>query len=239
MLGAPVREADHDRVAYLPEERGLYRHQRVIDVMVYLARLKGVPRGRARERAESWLDKVGLLHVARMKVEQLSKGMGQKVQIAATLVADPELAILDEPFSGLDPIHVEAVLGLIRERRAAGRTTILSTHLMNRVEAVCDRMVLISRGERVLYGTLEAIGRQHGRPTIRVEGQGIPKEHPLVEEVVEESDGALRLNLHAEVDPAALLEDLVRGGARVSRFEPERPSVEQIFKQTVRERENG
>lgn len=166
VLGQPVKKADHDRIAYLPEERGLYRHERVVDVLTYLARLKGVPRKEAPERARKWLAKVGLAEVANKRVEQLSKGMGQKVQVAAALVADPDLAILDEPFSGLDPLHVEHVIALIEERRAEGRTTILSTHLMNRVEDVCDRVVLMSRGRVVLEGQVDAIREEHESATV-------------------------------------------------------------------------
>lgn len=166
LLGASVKTADHDRIAYLPEERGLYRQQRVLDVMVYLAQLKGLSRAEARSRAMRWLERIGLTDVARRKVEQLSKGMSQKVQIAASLVADPELAILDEPFSGLDPLHVEHVLELIAERRAAGQTTILSTHLMNRVEDLCDRMVLMNAGRVVLDGTIDDIRGAHANRTI-------------------------------------------------------------------------
>ena len=235
VLGQPVKRADHDRIAYLPEERGLYRHERVIDVLAYLARLKGVPRAEAKDRALRWLDKVMLADVATKRVEQLSKGMGQKVQIAAALVADPELAILDEPFSGLDPIHVEHVIELIEERRSEGRTTILSTHLMNRVEAVCDRMVLMSQGRVVLYGTLDEIRSARGTPQVRVELDGEVPDIDGIERAEREPGGAYRVVHDPDVAATDLLAAMIDAGARVHRFEPLRASVEQIFKDAVRE----
>lgn len=235
LLGRPVKRADHDRLAYLPEERGLYRDAKVARVLAYLARLKGVPRREAKERALHWLDKVGLIEVANHRVEQLSKGMGQKVQIAAALVADPELAILDEPFSGLDPLHVEHVLDLIRERRERGQTTILSTHLMNRVEDVCDRMILMNRGRRVLYGSVESIQREHARPEVRVELEGsLPDLPAAIEDASAEADGTFKVRHRPELTPADLLEMMIAAGARVTRFEPVRVSIEEIFVTTVR-----
>ena len=235
LLGKSVREADHDRVSYLPEERGLYRQQKVVDVLVYLARLKGVGKREAKERAMHWLERVHLAHVANKKVEQLSKGMGQKVQIAASLLTDPDLAILDEPFSGLDPLHVETVLDLIRERREAGRTTILSTHLMDRVEAVCDRMVLMSGGERVLYGTLDQIRRDHARPEVRIEADEL-SDHPSIRSAVRQEDGGWVALLEDDADPATVLAELVASGVRVRRFDPVRVTIEDIFVSTVRGR---
>lgn len=234
LLGDPVKRADHDRVAYLPEERGLYRRERLVDVLAYLARLKGVSRGEARERALSWLGKVDLAEHANKRVDQLSKGMSQKAQIAATLVADPELAILDEPFSGLDPLHVSQVLELIRERRAAGRTTVLSTHRMDRVEAVCDRVVILSAGRVVRYGSLEAIRSEHPATEVRVELDGAIEGVPGVVGLLETSDGTV-LSLAPGADPADVLAALVEAGVSVARFEPVRPSVEAIFVSAVRQ----
>lgn len=232
LLGDPVRTADHDRVAYLPEERGLYRRERLIDVLAYLARLKGVPRREAKARAGAWLEKVGLLVHAKKRVDQLSKGMSQKAQIAATLVADPELAILDEPFSGLDPIHVAQVLEIIAERRAAGRTTVLSTHRMDRVEAICDRVVILRSGQVVRYGSLAEIRAEHPAREVRVELTGSIQGVPGVAGLIETSEGAV-LTLAPGAEPAAVLAALVGAGVSVSRFEPVQPSVEAIFVSAV------
>lgn len=157
LFGAKLARDALDRVSYLPEERGLYRKSRVDDVLVYLGELKGLSRDDAEERTERWLERLGLVDAADARVESLSKGNQQKVQIAGALLHDPELAILDEPFSGLDPLNVELVLGLLAERKERGLTTVLSTHVMEKVETLCDRVVLIYRGERLLYGTVDEV----------------------------------------------------------------------------------
>src|SRR5262245_58478770 len=135
-----------DDVTYLPEERGLYIKHRVIDVLTYFGTLKGLARREARDRSKSWLERMGLGETASWRVSRLSKGMSQKVQVAATLLPKPKLCVLDEPFSGLDPVNVRLVQDLIAERRQAGMTTILSTHQMNLVDALCDRVALIDHG---------------------------------------------------------------------------------------------
>ncbi|MBW2465157.1 MAG: ATP-binding cassette domain-containing protein, partial [Deltaproteobacteria bacterium] len=142
LFGRALDRDDLDRVTYLPEERGLYQRQRVIDVMAYFAQLKGLSRVEALRRAGLWLEKVGLAGHERDRVDRLSKGMGQKVQIASTLLPEPDLCVLDEPFSGLDPVNVQLVKDLIVERRDRGQATILSTHMMNQVDALCDRVAM-------------------------------------------------------------------------------------------------
>jgi ABC-2 type transport system ATP-binding protein len=145
-LFGELRTREHlDRLGYLPEERGLYTKMPVIDVMTYFGALKGLSRAEAHRRALVWLEKVELPHVAAWKIERLSKGMSQKVQIAATLLSDPDVCVLDEPTTGLDPVNVRLVQDLLLERRKNGRTTILSTHQMNQVEALCDRVALINQ----------------------------------------------------------------------------------------------
>lgn len=155
--GTPMTREDRDRVGYLPEERGLYRKQKVLDVLVYFAMLKGMARRQARTAALSALEKVGLGEVSRRKVEDLSKGMQQKVQILGSLLHDPSLLVLDEPFSGLDPVNTRLVKDMIRERRGPGRLVLLSTHQMAQAEALCDRVALIHEGSLVLYGELRKI----------------------------------------------------------------------------------
>ena len=145
------------QVGYLPEERGLYRDLKVVDVLIYLAELKGMPRPVGRERALHWLEQVDLGNWATRKVKDLSRGMQQKVQFVASLVHDPELLILDEPFQGLDPINVDLIQALIRRLQEEGKTVVLSAHQMNLVEEMCDRIVLINKGKGVLYGALDEI----------------------------------------------------------------------------------
>jgi ABC-2 type transport system ATP-binding protein len=147
VFGEPRKRHHLDRLGYLPEERGLYTKQPVLDVMTYFGALKGLSRQEARQRSIAWLQKVELPHVGGWKVDRLSKGMSQKVQIASVLVSDPELCVLDEPTTGLDPVNVRLVQDLLLERKRKGRTTILSTHHMNQVEALCDRVALINKGQ--------------------------------------------------------------------------------------------
>ena len=172
LFGRPFAREALDRIGYLPEERGLYLKLKVVDVMTYFARLKGLDRAEARRRSGAWLERVGLPEVARRKVETLSKGMSQKVQIASALLAEPELCVLDEPFSGLDPVNVRMVQELILDRRRAGRTTILSTHQMNMVETLCDRVALIDKGRLMVYGGVDEVRRRFSRPEVRVSAEG-------------------------------------------------------------------
>jgi ABC-2 type transport system ATP-binding protein len=233
LFGEPHRRQSLSRVGYLPEERGLYTKQKVLDVMVYFAMLKGHDRAEARARSRAWLEKIGLPEVAGRKVEQLSKGMSQKVQIASTLLADPELCVLDEPFSGLDPVNVRMVQELIRERRAAGRATILSTHQMNMVEALCDRVALIDNGELVVYGPIHEVRQRYSRPEVRVAVRGGLPEMAGVLEKNHEGDSSWRLLLHEGTQPRDVLSELVRSGADVERFERVLAPMEEIFIRVV------
>ncbi|MEM9071421.1 MAG: ATP-binding cassette domain-containing protein [Myxococcota bacterium] len=234
LFGQPLHRDTLDRVSYLPEERGLYKKTKVIDALVYFGRLKGLTRKNAKSAAEMWLEKVGMEHVARKNVETLSKGMSQKVQIAGALLSDPELCVLDEPFSGLDPINVDLVKRLILERRTTGRATILSTHMMSQVEALCDRVALIHQGRRVIYGKLSEVRRDHSHPMVRVRFVGDLPELPSVVRTTETAEG-LELRLEDGADPGQVLEALVAAGVRVTHFEEVLATMEQIFLTTVRD----
>ncbi|MCK5826890.1 ATP-binding cassette domain-containing protein [Candidatus Bipolaricaulota bacterium] len=163
-----------ERVGYLPEERGLYGEAKIHDLLVYFAELKGVNRAEARERASHWIDRMDLSDWANKKVDKLSKGMQQKVQFVAAILHRPDLVILDEPFSGLDPMHQDLIKNFISELREEGMTVLLSSHQMNRVEELCDRIFLINRGKRVLYGDLSDIKDSFGDHVVhlRFEGDG-------------------------------------------------------------------
>ncbi|MBC7225330.1 MAG: ATP-binding cassette domain-containing protein, partial [Anaerolineae bacterium] len=170
VLGRPPGEA-RALVGYLPEERGLYRDlkvQEVLEYLEYLAELKGMERSQARERALQWLERVDLAEWATRRVKDLSRGMQQKLQFVASVVHDPELLILDEPFQGLDPVNVDLLKRLIRELQAEGTTILLSAHQMNLVEVLCDRIVLINRGQAVLYGALDEIKQRYAAQTVRL-----------------------------------------------------------------------
>jgi ABC-2 type transport system ATP-binding protein len=235
VFGEPRRREHLDRMGYLPEERGLYTKLAVIDVMTYFGTLKGLPRASARKKATDWLELVELPHVAGWKVDRLSKGMSQKVQIASVLLSDPELCVLDEPTTGLDPVNVRLVQDLLLERRRAGRTTILSTHHMNQVEALCDRVALINKGRLVVYGAVDDVRRKHSLPEVRVQAHERPPEIREIAGATAEDDGTWRLMLADGVSPADALAALVKGGARIERFEPMLAPMEDIFLRVVRE----
>jgi ABC-2 type transport system ATP-binding protein len=232
VLGSESRAAVNDRVAYLPEERGLYRQMAVRDVLRFYARLKGVA---APDPAiDDWLDRLGLAAHAGKKVAALSKGMAQKVQFIAAVVARPALVLLDEPFSGLDPVNTDVLRDAILGLRRAGTTVVFSTHDMGVAERMCAVIVMISRGRQVLYGTLEAIQDAHGSDTVRVQLDGGA---PLadVPGVARVTDfGKVReLQLAPGADPQAVLAALMTRG-RVRHFELARPSLHEIFVRIAR-----
>ncbi|MCL4539082.1 MAG: ABC transporter ATP-binding protein [Bacteroidetes bacterium] len=170
--GKELNAGMKDSLAYLPEERGLYRKSRVIDVLVYFGGLRNVQPIDARKRAMHWLEKFELSGVANHKVDELSKGMQQKVQFISCLLHEPELLILDEPFSGLDPVNQIVMKDLIREMKTKGKTIIFSTHQMEQAERLCDEICLINKGRVVLYGGLGQIKRKYGDGTIHMEFEG-------------------------------------------------------------------
>jgi ABC-2 type transport system ATP-binding protein len=235
LFGEPRRRAHLDRLGYLPEERGLYTKLPVIDVMTYFGSLKGLSRHDARERSLAWLQKVELPHVASWKVDRLSKGMSQKIQIAATLLAEPDICVLDEPTTGLDPVNVRLVQDLLIERRAQGKTTILSTHQMNQVEALCDRVALINQGRLVVYGAVDEVRRRHSLPEVRVHLQGTMPPLPTVTSAVQEGNGTWRLLLADGTPPADVLASLVARGVRIDGYQPLLAPMEDIFLRVVKE----
>ena len=230
------RTREHlDRLGYLPEERGLYTKLKVVDVMTYLGALKGLARAEARRRALQWLDRVDLSHVANWKIERLSKGMSQKVQIAATLLSDPEICVLDEPTTGLDPVNVRLVQDLLAERSAKGRTTILSTHQMNQVEAVCDRVALINRGRLMVYGGVTEVRRRYSHPEVLVHARAALPLVPQAATVESGGNGTWRVTIANGSTPAELLSALVAAGAEVDEFQPMLARMEDIFLRVVTE----
>ena len=235
VFGEPRRREHLDRLGYLPEERGLYTKLKVIDVLAYFGALKGLTRADARRRGLEWLERVELPHVAAWRVDRLSKGMSQKVQIAGALLADPELCILDEPTTGLDPVNVRLVQDLLLERRRSGRTTILSTHHMNQVEALCDRVALIHKGQLLVYGAVDEVRRRHSLPEVIVHAQAALPAVPMAVAMTPESDRVTRVRLAPDGDAADLLAALVAAGARIDRFEPTLAPMEDIFLRVVGE----
>jgi ABC-2 type transport system ATP-binding protein len=241
ILGHAFTAADRNRIGYLPEERGLYPRQKVGPVLEYLGALKGMPATRARDEARQWLARFDLADAADHKVEQLSKGNQQKVQIAATFLAAPDIVVLDEPLSGLDPVGARQVNRIIRDRAAAGQTILLSTHQMGMVEALCTRVFMIARGRRVLYGDLRGIIREHSTDSVRVVSNADYRSCPLVERVNADGEGdgadaaagappaAVDVHLRAGATSDDLLQWLAANNASVERFERHATPLEDIF----------
>ncbi len=232
VLGGVPRQAKH-RVGYLPEERGLYLNMGVLDVLVYLAELKGWQRPAARKRAKMLLEKVGLADWAKSKVRELSRGMQQKLQVLAAMVNDPDLLIMDEPFQGLDPVNLEAVKTLLIEQRQAGKGLMLSSHQMNLVEALCDRILLMNQGEALLYGSLAEIKRQYAGHTVRLSTEGaLPADLPGVVRRESVDDGWI-LSLAETTSTQDLLSDLVARRIPVLSFQVAAKPLAEIFIQVV------
>jgi ABC-2 type transport system ATP-binding protein len=232
LLGGSMSEAKKDRIGYMPEERGLYQDIPLERVLVYLANLKSVPTAVARQRVGEYLERFDLAAYRHKKVKELSKGMQQKAQIIATLLHQPELVIIDEPFSGLDPLNTQMVKDLMRELRQGGTTIIMSTHQMHQVEELCERLVLVNHGRVVLYGGLEQIRRPFTGHAVLVRCAGaLPPLSGI--ESIETHNAAVRLNLSSTVTPQQVLGELLRQGATIEQFEVATPSLDEIFIQVV------
>lgn len=216
-----------ERVGYLPEERGLYRDQRVIEVLVYLARLKGVDAKTAKRLATDWLARVALQGWEGKRIKELSRGMQQKVQFIASLIHDPDLLILDEPFQGLDPVNVELLKSLMRSLVAQGKSIILSAHQMNLVEELCDRILLINRGRAVLYGSLQQIKSDFSANAVRVRARNLPEDLPGV--IRSERSGDVALMTLEGLKPQDLLAELVQRNVEIESFERTSMPLNDIF----------
>jgi ABC-2 type transport system ATP-binding protein len=232
VLGGPMTEAKKDRIGYMPEERGLYQDQPLERVLLYLAALKGMPRADARRQAQAYLERFELTAYRKKKIKELSKGMQQKAQLIATLLHRPELVIIDEPFSGLDPVNTQMVKNLLRELQAQGVTIVMSTHQMYQVEELCDRILLIHRGQAMLYGELEAIRKAYSGHAVLIRAAGALPELPGVEQV-ERHNGRLRLTLSPTTTPQQVLHELLRCGVPLEKYEIAIPSLDEIFIQVV------
>jgi len=235
LFGEPHSRKHLNRIGYLPEERGLYRKHKVLEVMTYFGMLKGLTRAEARRLSREWLARIGMPEVERWRVERLSKGMSQKVQLAATLLVDPALCVLDEPFAGLDPVNVMLVQEFIEERRRNGRTTILSTHQMNQVQNLCDRVGLIQRGQLMVYGEVTEVRNRYSLPEVRLGLAGPLPALPGVERAEQEDDSTWRLLLGGGTRPHQILAALVQSGAQVDHFERVLAPMEEIFVRVVQE----
>ncbi|HEY2739102.1 MAG TPA: ATP-binding cassette domain-containing protein [Thermoanaerobaculia bacterium] len=237
LFGHPRRSEDLARVGYLPEERGLYRKMTVIDQLVFLGEIRGLKRREIVPDIVRWLERVELGGRGASKIEELSKGNQQKVQLIGTILHKPDLLILDEPFSGLDPLNQELFRELLLEYRQQGKSVVLSTHGMELAERLCDQICLISQGRAILTGELRAIKKRLGGNSFRLSADGdleVLRTLPEVEQAVIQDGGVAKLLLHPDADGADTLRKIV-DLVRVREFRSEEPELEQIFLKAVRD----
>jgi len=223
------------RVGFLPEERGLYKKMKILEHLAFLGEVKGMRVSDAKSKADKWLQRLGLGDWGQKKVEDLSKGMQQKVQFAGALIHDPELVILDEPFSGLDPVNLQVMKDVVVEIARSGRTVLFSTHIMEQAERMCDRIVIIARGEKVVDGAVTEVKAGFGDRNIAltfVSGKEAAERILADRAMVAKCDdygASAEVSMVAGVNPQSLLAALVGAGVGLSRFEVIEPSLQAIF----------
>jgi ABC-2 type transport system ATP-binding protein len=232
ILGKKLDEAAKNSIGYLPEERGLYKKQRVMDTILYLASLKGTAPALAEKRAEEMLKQMDMLSARRKKIDELSKGMGQIIQFIVTIVHDPQLIVLDEPFSGLDPVNTELIKNILLDLRKQGKAIILSLHQMNQVEELSDRILMVNKGQAVLYGGLNEVKSRFRSNAVLVNTASPLGDLPGVIEKHEHKDH-VELVLDGKTTPTQILELLVRQGVTINRFEIATPPLNEIFLKIV------
>jgi len=235
LFGSKITPEIRDRIGYLPEERGLYKKMKVLDQLRYFAALKGVSQKEADKRIDFWLDRMQLSEWKTKKTTDLSKGMSQKIQFIATVLHDPDLLILDEPFSGLDPVNVEFMKEVIAEIKSQDKTIIFSTHLMETAEKLCDDIILMNKSRMVISGRLRDIKESYGKNVIAlrcVGGEQVLNDRELVVNAVEHADET-EIFLSETASAQLLLKRLIESGAEVTKFEMIEPSLNDIFIEQV------
>jgi ABC-2 type transport system ATP-binding protein len=226
-----------DRIGYLPEERGLYKKMKIHDQLRYFAALKNVPQKEADKRIDFWLERMSLGEWKKKKTTDLSKGMQQKIQFISTVLHDPDLLILDEPFSGLDPLNVEFLIDVIDEFKTQDKTVIFSTHLMETAERLCKDILLIDKARKVVSGSLREVKESYGKNLIAlraVGGENVLEDKTLVAEITEHADEK-EIVLADGIEAQTLLRKLVESGATITKFEQVEPSLNDIFIEKVTE----
>jgi ABC-2 type transport system ATP-binding protein len=236
LFGSSASSRDlSERLGFLPEERGLYRKMKVLDHLAFLGEVKGMRKTDAKVKADRWLQRLGLSDWRLKRVEDLSKGMQQKIQFAGTLIHDPELVILDEPFSGLDPINLQVMKDVVVEIARSGRTVLFSTHVMEQAERMCDRIVIIARGEKVVDGTVSEVKAGFGERHIALtffRGKEVAERilaDPALVAKLDDYGASAEVAMAVGVDPQALLRALVAADVGLNRFEVVEPSLQSIF----------
>lgn len=236
MFGRDFSRKLQERIGYLPEERGLYKKMKILDQLRYFAALKGVTQIEADKRIDFWLDRMNLAEWKTKKTTDLSKGMQQKIQFISTVLHEPDLLILDEPFSGLDPVNVEFMKNVIAEFKTREKTIIFSTHLMETAERLCDDILLINKSRKVVSGTLREVKESFGKNVVALRatgGDAVLEDTALVTRVITHADER-ELFLAENADAQVLLRRLIESGASVTRFELIEPSLNDIFIENVR-----
>ena len=235
LFGKTISNETQNRIGYLPEERGLYKKMKIADQLRYFAALKGVSQAEADKRIDFWLDRMKLSEWKNKKTTDLSKGMQQKIQFISTVLHDPALLILDEPFSGLDPVNVEFMIDVVAELKALGKTIIFSTHLMETAERLCDDILLINKSRRVVGGTLREVKESFGKNLIAlraVGGENVLADGNLVAKITTHADER-EIELAENAGAQNLLKQLIASGAEISKFEQIEPSLNDIFIEKV------
>ena len=228
IFGQKMHESLKDRIGYLPEERGLYKRLTAMELILYLASLKGMKKAAAEERAIELLTLTGMIESKDKQNKEMSKGMGQLIQFIVTIIHDPDLIILDEPFAGLDPVRTEIVQGIIGRLRDEGKAIVLSTHQMSKVEELCDRVLMINKGRTVIYGGLAETRSKFKRNSVQVAVDGEIGDLPGVIESRIGKD-LIELILSPDTTPQTILDDLRERGITINRFEVTSPSLHEIF----------
>jgi ABC-2 type transport system ATP-binding protein len=240
LFGNKMSPQMQDRIGYLPEERGLYKKMKINDQLRYFAALKDVPQKKADERIDYWLKRFELSKWKTKKAADLSKGMQQKIQFIAAVLHEPELIILDEPFSGLDPINVELLIDIVAELKSKGKTIIFSTHQMETAERLCDDIILINKARKVLGGSLRRVKESFGKDRVALRssaGNDVLENSGMIAKITEHSDEK-ELLLNKNADAQQLLRTIIAAGADVTKFEIVEPSLNDIFIEAVNASEN-
>ena len=235
VFGDPPGVEHQTRVGYLPEDRGLYRDVKIIDTLTYFGALRGMSRKEAHDRAMALLTEMELADAAEKKAGELSRGMHQKAQLIATILNDPDLLIIDEPFQGLDPVNADMLKGVVRAEKDRGAAVIMSTHDMGDAQTLCDRILLINHGKRLLYGTVDQVRDAFSDGAVEVSGTDIPRSAEGLQSVtdINEVDGAVRYLIVEGATPQDLFRELASSGAEVDHFAVQAPSLDEIFIRTV------
>jgi len=234
LFGEPFRREHLERIGYLPEERGLYKRMKVLEHLVLLGRLHGLDSAGAKRKAQAWCERLEIAAWMQKKVEELSKGMQQKIQFIAALMHEPDLIIMDEPFTGLDPVNTVLLKNVILELKQAGKSILFSTHQMEQVERMCDSILLINHGKAVLHGELREVKARYGRDTLLIEYEGDSSflEQPALVHSVTRNGRGVEVQLAPGADPQSLLQSALPR-TRLNKFELVEPSLEEIFIEVV------